>query len=60
MVSLVVSLRDFKGQTSAGELDTWFVYADSVEEFLHSVWEKSKKHLIRHVVAVFDGEDKIT
>lgn len=59
-VSLVVSLRDFKGQTSAGEFDTWFVYADSVEEFLHSVWEKSNKHLIRHIVAVCDDEGTIT
>ncbi|XP_065084054.1 uncharacterized protein LOC135706370 [Ochlerotatus camptorhynchus] len=55
VVSLVVSLRDFKGQPSAGELDTWFIYADTVEEFLHSVWEKSKKHLIRHIIAVDEG-----
>lgn len=41
-VSLVVSLRDFKGQTSAGEFDTWFIYADSVEEFLHCIWGKSR------------------
>lgn len=60
VVSLVVSLRDFKGQTSAGELDTWFIHADTVEDFLHSVWEKSKKYLIRHIVAVFDDEGNIT
>lgn len=60
VVSLVVSLRDFKGQTSAGEFDTWFVYADSVEEFLHCVWEKSQKHLIRRIVAVCDDEGNIT
>ncbi|XP_065083233.1 uncharacterized protein LOC135705427 [Ochlerotatus camptorhynchus] len=60
VVSLVVSLRDFKGQTSTEELDTWLIYADTVEKFLHSVWEKSKKHLIRHIIAVCDDEGNIT
>nr|XP_029715170.1 uncharacterized protein LOC115258871 [Aedes albopictus]XP_029735649.1 uncharacterized protein LOC115270331 [Aedes albopictus] len=60
IVSLIVSLRDFKGQTSAGELDTWMICANSVEEFLHSVWEQSKKHLVRHVVTVCDDDGNIT
>ncbi|XP_053687333.1 uncharacterized protein LOC128736859 [Sabethes cyaneus] len=59
-VSLVVSLRDFKGQTSGEELETWVIRANSVDEFLHSVWEKAKKHLIRHIVAVCDDEGSVT
>lgn len=60
IVSLIVSLRDFKGQTSAGELDTWMVCANSVEEFLHSVWVQSKKHLVRHIITVCDDDGNIT
>ncbi|XP_062562152.1 uncharacterized protein LOC134225808 [Armigeres subalbatus] len=60
MVSLVVSLRDFKGQTSAGELDTWLICGNSVENFLSSVWEQSKKHLIRQVVTVHDDDGNVT
>lgn len=50
IVSQIVSLRDFKGQISVGELDTWMVCAKSVEEFLQSVWVQSKKHLVRFVM----------
>ncbi|XP_055524587.1 uncharacterized protein LOC129718157 [Wyeomyia smithii] len=58
-INPVISLRNFKGQTSGEELDNWIIYADSVEEFLCNVWEKSKKYLVRHIVAVCDEEGSI-